>query len=98
MKPPGPVQVLCNLHALMSGWIVVVDEPYFAVAEDGHFTLRDLAPGRYRLHVWSERSKKGAERDIDLKDGINRISLTLAADLAPQTPPDKHGRPRSPGY
>src|SRR5262249_51193284 len=29
----GVVQVLCNLHALMTAYIVVVDEPYFAVSD-----------------------------------------------------------------
>src|SRR5439155_7788203 len=78
---PGPVQVLCNLHALMSGWIVVLEEPHFALAEEGgRFTLRDLAPGRYHLRVWSERSKKGTEREVELKEGPTRIALTVTAD------------------
>ena len=96
----GVVQVLCNLHALMTAYIVVVDEPYFAVSdESGHFTVRDLPPGRYRMRVWNERSRHGAEKDIDLAAGkMNVPPLVLAADVAPATPPDKNGKPRSAGY
>jgi hypothetical protein len=95
----GVVQVLCNLHALMAGWIVVVDEPHFAVTdEDGRFSLRDLLPGRYRLRVWNERSRRGLEREIDLAAGANRQALAVTADAAPGVPPDKHGKPRSAGY
>ncbi|HJZ87028.1 MAG TPA: hypothetical protein VKN99_17770 [Polyangia bacterium] len=98
-EQPGVVQILCNLHALMMGWIVVLDEPYFTLVEDGsRFTMRDLPPGRYRVRVWHERSKRGSATDVTIGTGTNHVSVSVLADTAPVTPPDKHGRPRSAGY
>jgi plastocyanin len=95
----GVVQVLCNLHALMTAYIVVLDDPYFAVSDDGgHFSVRDVPPGRYKLRVWNERSRHGVEKDVDLVAGKTTMPFVLAADLAPSTPPDKNGKPRSAGY
>jgi plastocyanin len=96
---PGVVQILCNLHALMSAYIVIIDDPYFAVGDDsGRVSIRDLPAGRYRLRVWSERSRRVLERDVELAGGPNRLVLGVTADAPPQTPPDKHGRPRAAGY
>jgi plastocyanin len=96
---PGTVQVLCNLHALMTAYVVVLEEPYFAVTDaSGRFTLRDVPPGRYRVRVWNERSRRGLEKDVELGAGTDRLPLAVTADLAPSTPPDKHGKPRSAGY
>jgi plastocyanin len=92
---PGVVQVLCNLHANMAAFLVVLDEPYFAVTnERGHFTIKDLPPGRYHARAWHELSKAGATRDIVIAAGDNHLELTVSADTAPTVPPDKHGRAR----
>jgi plastocyanin len=95
----GVVQILCNLHAAMSGYIVVLEEPYFTIADSsGRFTLHDLPPGRYRARAWSERSKSGTTVEVELRAGANHLAVTVPADAPPQTPPDKHGRARSAGY
>jgi plastocyanin len=96
----GVIHVLCNLHALMTAYIVVLEEPYFTVSdESGRFTVRDLPPGRYKMRIWNERSRHGAEKEIDVGAGkVNAPTLVVAADAAPTTPPDKNGKPRSAGY
>ena len=95
----GVVQVLCNLHALMTAYIVVLDDPYFAVSDEaGRFNVRDVPPGRYKLRVWNERSRHGVEKEVDLVAGKTTMPFVLAADVAPSTPPDKNGKPRSAGY
>jgi plastocyanin len=55
---PGPVTLLCNVHAEMSAYIVVTETPYFAVSDKaGRFTLKDIPPGKYVLKVWHERAR-----------------------------------------
>jgi plastocyanin/outer membrane murein-binding lipoprotein Lpp len=94
---PGVVQVLCNLHASMSAYVVVHQEPYATIADrGGRFLLRDLPPGRYRLLVWHERASEAVRREIDLAPGVNRVSVSATADQAPTVPPNKEGKPRGP--
>ena len=55
IKKPGVLQVLCDAHTHMQGWIVVRDNPYFAVTDDeGRFRIADVPPGRYRVVAWHE--------------------------------------------
>jgi plastocyanin len=56
---PGEVTLGCNIHDDMVGYILVVDTPYFAMTDDkGEAKLAGLAPGKYRLHVWTPRLKR----------------------------------------
>ena len=50
---PGVAVLGCNIHDRMSAFIVVVDTPYFAVAEKGRALLRDLPAGGYDVHLWT---------------------------------------------
>ncbi len=55
---PGEVALLCNVHAEMSAYVVVVETPYFAVtAKDGSYTIKNVPPGKYTLRTWHERLK-----------------------------------------
>ncbi len=53
----GVSYIFCNIHPEMSAVVVVVSSPYYAVAaKNGEFSIADVPPGRYMLHVWSENS------------------------------------------
>jgi uncharacterized protein (DUF2141 family) len=44
------VAFVCASHGWMQGWIVVADNPYFAVTEkNGTFSIKDIPPGKYTL-------------------------------------------------
>ena len=52
---PGVVQVFCDIHAEMIGFVVVVDGPHYAVLDgDGHYRISDVPPGNYDVAVWAE--------------------------------------------
>ena len=54
----GVASLLCNVHPEMSGYVVVVPTPYFALTDkEGHFTLKDVPPGKYTVKTWSEEGK-----------------------------------------
>jgi plastocyanin len=56
-KREGVVRVFCNIHSTMSAVIVVLNTPWFAVSDKaGHFSIPDVAPGTYLLHVYHERA------------------------------------------
>jgi plastocyanin len=55
IKKPGVVEVQCDAHTHMRAWIVVRDNPYFAVTDDaGLARIGQVPPGRYRVVAWHE--------------------------------------------
>jgi len=59
----------CDVHPWMTGYIVVSDNPFFAVSgADGHFRIGDLPAGKYTLTAWHERY------------GTKTTEVTVAAD------------------
>ena len=92
----GIVSVSCNLHANMTGHIVVVSAPHYAIADDkSRFAFRSVAPGRYRLRAWSTRSLHPVTQEIDVKPDRNVVTIKVAGD-APNGPlPDKFGVSRA---
>ena len=54
----GDVPLLCKVHSEMSGYIIVVPTPYFAVTDKaGNYTIKNVPPGQYTLKTWSEEAK-----------------------------------------
>lgn len=67
----GYVNLLCNLHPEMSAYILVLQNPYFAMAQsDGRFLIEDVPGGDYILTAWHE-SKKIQSKDITVADDDN---------------------------
>jgi plastocyanin len=56
----GEVDILCNIHTEMAGYILVLQNPYFAQPDGaGSFRIVNVPPGDYVLKVWFEgKSKK----------------------------------------
>ena len=49
------IDVKCDVHGWMRGYIAVFDHPYFAVTRgDGAFSLGALPPGEYVVVAWHE--------------------------------------------
>jgi len=49
---PGLFGVRCDLHPSMNAWIAIVRDRHYAVIEKpGIFTIEDIAPGHYALHI-----------------------------------------------
>lgn len=53
----GVIEVRCHIHGNMQAWIVVVDNPYFAITDEkGLFKINGVPPGTYHIKVWNEKS------------------------------------------
>jgi plastocyanin len=58
----GVAPLLCNVHPEMSGYVVVVPTPYFAVTDkEGDFVIKDIPDGSYTLKTWSEVGKPATQ-------------------------------------
>lgn len=83
-----PVNVNCNIHGWMKGYVVVKDNPYMAVTdEDGNFEIKDLPVGELEFTVWQENSgylnakpdwKKGVFK-MKIKKGDNDLKTIKVA-------------------
>ena len=50
LKLPGIVDVACDVHGWMQGWILVAENPYYDITEkNGTFAIKDIPPGKYTL-------------------------------------------------
>jgi hypothetical protein len=55
IKKVGVIDLQCDAHTHMRAWMVVRDNPYFAVTDDhGQFRITDVPPGRYKVVAWHE--------------------------------------------
>lgn len=72
------VPLLCNVHAEMEAFVVVLDNPYFAVtANDGSFTIGNVPAGTYKLKTWHKKLKS-VEQEVKVEGGkTTDVSLSL---------------------
>ena len=78
---PGIVRIYCNVHANMSGTIVVRDNPYFSQPlADGSFDILGVPVGTHTLHVWHERARETVTLDVDVTNaGVSGLNIELDA-------------------
>jgi plastocyanin len=96
-KKAGPVQLLCNIHSSMIGYVYVVDSPYYAQADgSGAFTIKGVPPGEYEIEVWHEASSKTTKQRLTVgPEGVRGLALRVGGDRKPPAfVPDKSGKPR----
>jgi plastocyanin len=100
-KKPGLVELLCNIHASMRGYLYVVDSAYYTQPRPtGAFTLKNIPPGRYELNAWHETSAEVLHQPIVVGPaGAHGITINIPHDRPPSVVvPDKYGRPRQPQH
>lgn len=79
-KSGDVVKFKCDVHPWMTGWVVVVDNPHFALSDaDGGFTIDNVPAGKYTIEYWHE--KYGAQTaEVEVKAGKpTALDLEVAA-------------------
>lgn len=70
--------VLCNVHPEMEAWILVLQNPYFAVTdENGDYLIKDVPPGNYTVVAWHERLKSKQQKVEVKAGGPIKLDFTL---------------------
>lgn len=60
--------ILCDVHPEMQAWIVVLQNPFFAQADEkGEYEIKNIPPGKYELKVWYP-FYKSVTKNITVKD------------------------------
>lgn len=73
----GAAPLLCNVHPQMSGYVIVVPTPYFALTDSqGKYQIKNVPPGHYVLKVWSEQAKP-LSQPIDVSGASVTENLTV---------------------
>ena len=58
VKAPCAYVQLCRVHPEMEGYVVVLQNPFFAVTSaDGHYKIENVPPGNYTVAVWHAKEK-----------------------------------------
>ena len=91
----GVVNVFCNVHSTMSAIVVVRNTPWFAQPSvDGSFTIGNVPPGDYVLHLWHERAPESTKPVTVTAAGLQLADLQLdARDFVQRDHLNKFGRP-----
>jgi len=77
LRRQGLVEIMCDTHDWMNGWLAILDHPYYALTgEDGAYKITDIPAGTYNLTAWHEKLgrhqvqvkvKAGEQLKVDFK-------------------------------
>ncbi len=74
--------LLCNVHPEMEAYVIVLQNPYFAVSdEEGTFKIENVPPGEYTVKVWNEKLR-AIEKHINVPEsGTIQLNFKLIKQL-----------------
>jgi len=80
VKEPGVYPLYCNVHPRMTAFVIAVNTPYYAQAGgDGRFSIGNVPPGTYKLHVWHERAAEQTAMVTVGAGGVGGLKYQLDA-------------------
>lgn len=81
----GRVDVFCSIHANMHCVVLVLENPFFATAdESGRYTISNVPPGTYKLKAWHERLPATSVEITVPAEGEVTADLTLGIKNLPK--------------
>ncbi len=107
---PGISFIFCNIHAQMHAVVIALNTPYYGISDgQGDLSIKNVAPGRYQLHVFhpsvSPEALHAAEREITVTPNDTFLgTFSLSESDLELAHKNKYGRdydrpdPDSPAY
>lgn len=107
---PGISFIFCNIHAQMHAVVIALNTPYYGISDgQGDLSIKNVAPGRYQLHVFhpsvSPEALHTAEREITVTPNDTFLgTFSLSESDLELAHKNKYGRdydrpdPDSPAY
>ncbi len=66
----GLLEVTCDSHPWMHGFVQILDNPYGATTNaKGEFTIKDIPAGTYTVEAWHEALGKVKEANVKVESG-----------------------------
>jgi plastocyanin len=70
------IQIQCDIHPWMKGFVVVHDPRFAAVTgADGKFEIKGIPPGKYKVMINHDLGEQ--EKEIEIKEGANDLGEIL---------------------
>jgi len=81
----GVAKIYCEIHSWMRAVVVVVANPYYAIAgDDGSFSLKDIPAGTYTLVVFNIDAGSQTQTVTVGKDSVHEANVELAGVFSPE--------------
>ncbi|HTY56670.1 MAG TPA: carboxypeptidase regulatory-like domain-containing protein [Candidatus Binataceae bacterium] len=79
MVNAGVVKIECDVHPWMSAYVIVTENPYYAVSDEhGEYKISGVPAGKYHLKIWHERLGT-QEKDVVVTDhGTAKVNFAYA--------------------
>jgi plastocyanin len=79
----GEVPLLCNVHPEMLGYVIVLQNPYFALTDNsGKYEIKNVPSGSYKLKVWHEKLQE-TSKEVMVQEG-KTVSVDFEKDKLKQ--------------
>ncbi len=77
-KKVGEIKLLCNVHAEMSAFIIVCQNPYFAVTDKktASGTIKNVPPGNYEVTFWHQRLRSKTVKVTVKADETSKVTFS----------------------
>lgn len=76
---PEMIRVTCDVHDWMTAWLVVHDQPYYALTDRaGGFRLSNVPVGEHTLRVWHEELGERSESVSVTPDSESTLEIRLS--------------------
>ena len=83
---PGTVQLFCHIHSDMSGVVLVLANPFFAIPGDDHrYVIDDVPEGDYTIVGWHERIKPISRRVHVTAGKVTTLDFDIPLPRAPES-------------
>jgi plastocyanin len=82
---PGVIAMGCNIHDWMSGYVMVVDTPFYTVTdEDGLALFAEVPASEYHLIAWHPQMAKDEQADMHIVVPVaGAIDVRMTKPMAP---------------
>lgn len=82
---PGRVDVFCSIHSTMNCIVLVLENPYFAKADDkGRYSISNVPAGTYRLKAWHERLPMQEKEITVSQEGEVKVDFNMGIKGLPK--------------